>query len=336
MGRVTTLVSVLAFIASGSAIADEGPTAILGKNEWLFYKYEFADPSSEVAIQNTIGLIKSFEGVLASHGIQLTVAMVPIKMRVYSDFLPDGVKFNDYTRTNYERMLASLKSSGVNAADLNTAFMTSNHRVGDTPLFFRLDSHWTPTGAMTGAEAIKRGMESDPRSAGPLSTIASVAYSIKVADKKRASKGRDLVNQLPQNALKFEPEMVAPVSVARVNKRQADLLGDQDAPDIGLVGSSYTDNWTGFADALRYVLQRELVVVSVPATQGAWIGMENYLRDDSFQAKRPKLLIWEMPERDMHAGPDHKYRETRYISSSADWLKRVTELIKKSAPNHTR
>ena len=60
--------------------------------------------------------------------------------------------------------------------------------------------------------------------------------------------------------------------------------------------------------------------------------MESYLRDDAFQNKPPKLLIWEMPERDMHAPPDYKYREARYVSSNADWLKRVTELIKKSPP----
>ena len=60
--------------------------------------------------------------------------------------------------------------------------------------------------------------------------------------------------------------------------------------------------------------------------------MESYLRDDAFQTAPPKVLIWEMPERDMHAPPDYKYREARYVTSNADWLKRVTELVKKAAP----
>ena len=58
--------------------------------------------------------------------------------------------------------------------------------------------------------------------------------------------------------------------------------------------------------------------------------MESYLKDEAFQANPPKLLIWEMPERDMRAPPDYKYREARYVMGNAEWLKRVTELVQKA------
>lgn len=330
--QITRLTATFVLLATGSVFAAEGPTAILGKSDWLFYKYELADPSHDQAIQKTIDLLKKFDEVLASKGIRLTVTMVPIKMRVYSEFLPNDTKLNEYTTTNYDRMLGNLKAQSINAADLNSAFLASGSRTGDTPLFFRLDSHWTPTGAMVAAEAVKKSLESDAVSAQLLSSIPNVGYSIKTANRKRASRGRDLVDQLPPNPPTFEPEQVAQVNVTRTQRREADLLGNQNAPDIGLVGSSYSRDWTGFTDALRYVLQRDVVSVAVGADQGSWVGMESYLRDDAFQTAPPKVLIWEMPERDMHAPPDYKYREARYVTSNADWLKRVTELVKKAAP----
>jgi len=97
-----------------------------------------------------------------------------------------------------------------------------------------------------------------------------------------------------------------------------------------LMGSSYSSEWTGFADALRYTLQRDILSVSVGADQGSWVGMESYLRDDAFQTQAPKLLIWEMPERDMRAPPDYKYRDARYISNNTEWLLRVSALTQRN------
>ena len=182
--QITKLTATFVLLATGAVFAAEGPTAILGKSDWLFYKYELADPSHDPAIQKTIDLLKKFDEVLASKGIRLTVTMVPIKMRVYSEFLPNDTKLNEYTNTNYDRMLGNLKAQNINAADLNTAFLASGSRTGDTPLLFRLDSHWTPTGAMVAAEAVKKSLESDAVSAQLLSSIPNVGYSIKTANRK--------------------------------------------------------------------------------------------------------------------------------------------------------
>lgn len=321
------LAITLCWSTPSSVLAADESAAILGKNEWLFYKYELADASQYPQTQKTSELIKNFNAVLSARGITLTVVMVPIKMRVYAEFLPDDTRLDEPTRQNYARMLDHFKTLGINVADVNSAFMGSHLRLSDTPLFFRLDSHWTPTGAMVAAEAVTRSLEAHATSARWLAGIPNVGYSIKVANQKRPSRGRDLVHQLPPNAPTFEPEKLAQVNIFRSEGRAADLLGNPDAVEIGLVGSSYSRDWTGFPDALRYVLQRDVVSLAVGADQGSWVGMEHYLRDEAFQSKPPKLLIWEMPERDMHAPPDYLYREARYISSNADWLKRVTQLV---------
>lgn len=315
---------------TGYAFAADTAAALVGKQEWLFYKYEFSEPSHDELVKKSQDLIKNFERALAARGIRLTVAMVPLKIRVYSEFLPDEIKLSPYVQGNYSQMLGVFSSSGVNAADLNSAFMNSPERSGETPLYFRLDSHWTPVGAMVGAEALKKSLEADPKSAELLATVPVAKYTYKVANRKRPSRGRDLVDQLPPNSPTFAPELVAQVNVLREKANQTDLLGAQEAPKIGMVGSSYSRDWTGFSDAVRYVLQRDVAVAAVGADQGSWVGMESYLKDEAFQANPPKLLIWEMPERDMRAPPDYKYREARYVMSNADWLKRVTELVQKA------
>lgn len=62
----------------------------------------------------------------------------------------------------------------------------------------------------------------------------------------------------------------------------------------------------------------------------AEVGMECYLRDDAFQSKAPKMLIWEILERDMRAPPDYEFREARYVSSHTEWLLRVSAWVQAS------
>ncbi len=62
--------------------------------------------------------------------------MVPLKMRIYSEHLPDSIPITDYMRGNYDRMAQALNSAQVNTIDLNTAFLNSPLRQSEDPLFF--------------------------------------------------------------------------------------------------------------------------------------------------------------------------------------------------------
>jgi hypothetical protein len=80
-------------------------------------------------------------------------------------------------------------------------------------------------------------------------------------------------------------------------------------------------------DALRYVLQRDILNASVTGDLGPWVGMENYLRSDAFQAKSPKLLIWEWAESTLHAPPDYLYQDPRYVINNTEWLLRASAWV---------
>ena len=324
-----------------SAEVNQPYVGIVGKQEWLFYQYELTTAKDVPATTASIDLICQFNRVLAKKGITLGVAMVPIKMRIYAEYLPADLKINDFMMGNYERMTSELTSCGVVVFDLNSAFLTNPLRNSATPLFFKMDTHWSNTGAMLAAQSIAEQTTANSVTRFVLAQIPTQAYKRTVSKVKKVTKNRDILQVLPPDtkAKNYAFERFYPVEIIRDDANTADpggdLLGKHPFAAISLVGSSYSMDWTGFADALRFCLQKDVFSLGVGANQGSWVGLESYLRDDAFQQSPPKLLIWEMPERDMRAPPDYPYREARYITTNAEWLKRVTALVqsaKASAP----
>jgi len=326
MNKISVYFVMASALTCHSLWAQQG-TTIIGKNDWLFYQYEMTDPSYSNLENTSLDLIAKFNRQLRANGINLVVTLVPLKMRVYSEHLPDSIKLSEYMIGSYARMSGVLASAQVHLADLNTVFLASQSRNSDAPFFFRLDSHWAPAGAMLAAETIKSSIDANSELKKTLNALPVEKFNIIYGKRKRPSKGRDLAEQLPTGSPNFAAEMVTPVNISRAQPPKEDLLGNRLPVGITLVGSSYSHEWTGFPDALRYVLQRDVLGVSVGADRGSRVGMESYLRDDSFQTKAPEILLWELPERDMKAPPDYKFRDARYVTNNTEWLLRVSALV---------
>ena len=300
---------------------------IVGKDDWLFYRYELSDVVDTASTDTSLDLIGRFNKVLATNGVNMVVTMVPLKMRIYSEFLPDNIKVNAYMAGNYDRMSKVLRAAQVNFIDLNTPFLASEKRNSDTPLFFKLDTHWAPAGSMLAAETIKAGIDANPALKLVVNALPQEGFKLVVGKRKVPSKARDLIEQLPKGSPAIAPEQTFQVNVTRAQPPKEDLLGNLAPVGLTLVGSSYSHSWAGFPDALRFTLQRDLLSISVGADQGSWVGMEGYLRDDAFQTQPPKMVIWEMPERDLRAPPNYKFRDARYLSDNTEWLLRVSALV---------
>ena len=58
--------------------------------------------------------------------------------------------------------------------------------------------------------------------------------------------------------------------------------------------------------------------------------MESYLREAPFQTKPPKLLIFEMEERDLRSPPTFQHRAANFNIDNTEWLLRVSALIQTS------
>jgi alginate O-acetyltransferase complex protein AlgJ len=302
--------------------AADPPAGVVGKDGWLFYRYEATEPAHAADTKTSVQLMAKLARVLAKNDVAVLVTLVPVKMRIYAANLPADFPLTPHMKGQYAQFAGMLRAQKVPFADLDAAFMQSAKRESDTPLFMRNDTHWSPMGAFTAAEAIKAAIEADPALDAIVKSIPPATYNLAWDTSKKPTTANDLASQIPAAAAKPETEQVLSFLVNR-QKSQAGLLDDSGVPAITLLGSSYSSDWTQFPSALRHALQRDVLSIAVPATQGSWVGMENYLRDDAFQANPPKLIVWEMPERDMVAPPSFKYREVRYRIDNTDWLLRA-------------
>ena len=297
---------------------------IVGKNDWLFLRTELSGPVEAAGHAETIALIGRFNKVLVANGINMVVTMPPLKVRLYAEYLPDNIKLNDYTVGNYASMSKALQAAGVTVIDLNTPFLNSPLRNSDTPLFYRLDGHWSFVGAKLAAETLKAGIDANPVLKKALDATPEVAYQMIVGKRKRPSKANELVALVPPNSGPFAPEQFTQVNVIRTQEQNE---ANRVPTGITMQGSSFSQEWTGFVDALRFVLQRDILNVSVPVTIGSWLGMESYLSSDAFQTKPPKMLIWERAEYAMRAPPNFQYQDPRHVSNNTEWLLRASAWV---------
>lgn len=325
-----TLKSALLVCALGSMAAHAADPApvIIGKNDWLFTPYEFATPADAADTDATVQLLQKANRLFEAKGVALALVIVPSKIRIYSDQLPDSHPLDAYTAGKYEKVSAALRAGGVNVVNLNQPFLNSPQRLGDSPLFLRLDTHWAHAGALLAGETVKAAIDASPVLKAALAATPEEKYTLNWSKQKVNQRARDLVKLLPKDGPSFPAEQSMMFKVNREKASQAGLLTTGDNVGVTVIGSSYTNKNTGYPDGLRYLLQRDLLDISIPVDQGPWVGMEAYLRDDAFKTNKPKLIIWEIPERELRSPPNYKFRDARYIIDNNEWLQRVTALLK--------
>lgn len=317
--------SLMTLQSLNSAQAAES-LAIIGKDDWLFLRSEILLPTDRSGEAESIGLINKFNKLLSQNGIQLVMVLVPVKMRIYQEHLPANAQISADMAGHYDRLLKDLQSTGVSVVDLNTPFLSSPQRIADDPLYYRLDGHWSFSGVRLAAEAVRETLQNNPALKKALSETPVVGYERKISKRKKISRARDLITLLPPQAGPFAMEYFSPSSVVRTQPIDAANLP---VAGITVQGSSFSQDWSGFVDSMRYELQRDILNVSIPATIGSWYGMESYLSSDAFQNSRPKIIIWERPEYTLRAPPDFKYQDARYMSNNSEWLLHVAAWLQK-------
>jgi alginate O-acetyltransferase complex protein AlgJ len=323
----TRLTGITLAILTGTATAQS--TGFIGKNDWLFYRYEFAKPDDAADTDASLKLLAKFNRQLARNGVALALLLVPSKIRIYADYLPPDSKLDAYTNGKYDAALQRLRAQGVAVVDLNSAFLNSPVRTSDTPLFLRLDTHWAPAGALLAAQTLRTEIDKQPKLVQAWQAAPAVPYQLQWAKQKVNKPERDLIRQLPKGAPEFAMEQVLPFKVSRENASGADLLKEADQVAVTVIGSSYSNSATGYPDAVRYTLQRDLLDISIPVLRGPWVGMENYVQDAAFQRSAPALLVWEIPERELRSPPNYRFREARYISDNQEWLLRASAWVQR-------
>lgn len=260
---------------------------IVGREGWLYTQEEFREYSdAEQQIAAHLSLIERAQAELQQRGTELVVAVVPSKARLYPEYVEDAVPAAVH-RDLYARLHAELRQRDITAPDLLDALARCKAR---NAVFLRTDTHWTPEGADCGANAIAAELA-------PV-TAAQTFETEVLAPRPHAG---DLMQFLPLaptfSALLPPPDLLVPRSTLGT----ADLLGEAPAPQVVLVGTSYSAdrNWD-FDGALRKAMATDVLNLA-ESGRGPFEPMLDFLALPLAEAS-PRRVIWEIPERYLPAG----------------------------------
>jgi alginate O-acetyltransferase complex protein AlgJ len=294
-----------------------GEQVRVGKKDWLFLTDELrfegddgktkgADPSANLKVR--LDLIAEASQRLKAQGVHLVLALVPDKARMYSEQLKSQV-YPSYNQSRYVDALNGLRTRKVLTVNLLEPLeKEAKEKAKDGHLYYRTDTHWNQRGARIAARE-----------------ISAVVANLKL-DLERSeffSKPSTALQERPgdlirlmglehvPNALRPLPDQeAAEVTVPKQALANQGLFGDSAVPVV-LSGTSYSmrGNFHGY---LQEFLAAK--VLNTAKDGGGFLqAMTAYLSDDAFKAARPKVLIWEVPER-MLRSP---------ITDETQWLKKV-------------
>lgn len=270
------------------------PGVVLGKDGWLYTNQEYLIPNDlDANLNSQLARIAKVQKLLQEHGKQLVLLPVPMKLDIYAEHASAPV--DPRALGLYERFVSELGQRQIDTAAVQQAFRRQR---GDSELFVRTDTHWSPAGARLAAQELARQY---PQLRG------EQPYASRQAGEK-ALKG-DLLNYV-QFTPELAPQLFKPVTVAlyeTTNDTQSvdeDSLFGEQQQSIALVGSSYSkiDDWN-FVGFLKEALQNDLVSMAVEA-RGPFQAMDDFTRSDLLNNPHIQTVIWEFPLRTVLAQRD--------------------------------
>jgi alginate O-acetyltransferase complex protein AlgJ len=278
-----------------------GEQVRVGKGGWLFLNDELRfegedgktkNANPELALKARMDLIGESSKRLEAQGVKLVVALVPDKARLYADYLGNST-YPAYNQARYSDALKSLEARKVVTVNLLEPFTQAMRSRRDDELYYRTDTHWNQRGAKIAAREISLIV------AGLKLEIERTEFKTKPVSIAQDRSG-DLIRmmgleQVP-NMLRPQPDQEASEVTAQRGAQKAGqgLFGDSAVPVV-LTGTSYSlrGNFHGY-------LQESLSakVLNTAKDGGGFLqALTAYLKDEAYQAAKPKVLIWEVPER---------------------------------------
>lgn len=264
---------------------------VVGRNGWLFLSEELRyDTTEKQSFETRIKLITDTRKALLAQGVKLLIALVPDKSRLYASDLTGG-KYPAYHASRYADALRELRRSHVKVVDLLTPLKAGR---ADGDIYYRTDSHWNQRGARIAANAIAHaafgGNHCDPAThfqterQGPVAPYPGDLVRLMGLDHALSWLG----------PLADRQATVVTTETPDNDSGGMGLFGDAGVPVV-LTGTSFSLR-ANFHGALQEAMQCR-VLDSAQDGGGLLQSTSAYLTDEAFQQSKPKLLIWEIPER---------------------------------------
>ncbi|MEL7557325.1 alginate O-acetyltransferase AlgX-related protein [Stutzerimonas chloritidismutans] len=282
--------------ASWLLIEDLGPRVRKGCEGWLFIADELkVHPKADANAASKAEQVHAVRNYLARRGIQLIVAIVPDKSRIAQESLC-GIP-------RPERFEARIRDWTAQLDGVRTLDLTPVLSVLGPEAFLRTDTHWSEAGAQAAAAALAAAVKQTGVTPSPAKTLVGDpgVPQPRPGDLPRLA-GLDW---LPP-ALQPEQEEVSPTDFeSKTEASEAfsedDLFGDAQLPNIALIGTSFSQN-SNFQSFLEQALGAG--VGNFAKEGGEFAGAATrYFDSRDFSETPPQLVIWEIPERDIHTPP---------------------------------
>jgi alginate O-acetyltransferase complex protein AlgJ len=297
---ITTANSVR-YLLTGSG----GEQVRVGKDGWLFLVEELRfDPNGHAHLAARALLLGAAARALDRQGVKLVVALVPDKARVHAGKLASG-HYPDYNSARYSNSLSAFQSQGVTVVDLLKPLAQA---AASQEVYYRTDTHWNQNGAQVAATAIASAVE-------PLHLELEGTSFTSTPSGAQTERPGDLIRLMgldgAPRALAPRADLEAPITTRQASAdAPSGLFGDSSVPVV-LTGTSYSlrANFAGF-------LQQALAAKVLNAAKdggGFLLATTQYLKDDAFRSAKPKLLLWELPERFLYSP----------LVEEPQWLKNV-------------
>ena len=282
--------------ASWLVLHDTGPRVRTGCPGWLFLTDEMRiNRHAQGNAETKAGVVRDVQQRLAKRGITLLVAVVPDKSRIASAQLCD-LRRPAQLQERAVAWVDGLNKAGIAAIDLAPALQPLG-----ADAYLRTDTHWSETGSAAAAKAVAKQVQAMGISATPHKD-----FEVKVQDPAR--RPGDLVRLAGLEWLPVSwqptPETVAATQISeKAAEAQSggdnldDLFGDDNLPNVALIGTSFSRN-SNFAGFLQKALGAP--IGNFAKDGGEFSGGANgYFNNPAFKQTPPKLIIWEIPERDL-------------------------------------
>ncbi len=277
-------------------LRDTGPRVRTGCGDWLFLTDELkvnrhAQGNADIKAKAVADLQQRLRG----QGITLLVAIVPDKSRIAAGRLC-GLERPAMLAQRAVAWTTALKQAGVPVVNLAPALQPLG-----AAAYLRTDTHWSEVGARAAAQSIAQAVQA-------LHIRATPHKDFEARTDAAALRPGDLVRLAGIDWLPLSwqpaPEMV---SATQVVERQGDaqegsddlddLFGDDNLPNVALIGTSFSRN-SNFVGFLQMALGAP--VGNFARDGGEFSGGANqYFNNPAFRQTPPKLVIWEIPERDL-------------------------------------
>ncbi len=304
----------LALPAAAQSQPQPGSLVVVGKDHHLFASWGSSRLPDWAGIDATVARVADVRRRLAAKGIVLVTPLLPDKMRLYQDQLPDGMAWSPEMKERYARILEKLQTAGIPTFD-DDAILQALLKSGQA-VYYRTDQHWTQAAADATAQAtadlirsLVPQLRGEPGSGTPLGTLSNERRYGDLAERflspeQRKAAGREIFT-------------------ARRAVATNDLLAEAVAP-VHVTGNSMVQPYLGFPQKLSNLLDRPVSVNWKFGDVGFWSVLMEYLESEGFRKQPPQVLVWQLFEPNFHLGPDARgLWDGPALISDADWNRRL-------------